>query len=70
MNSVLWFIICVFVVCILAAGAMYGLYLLFNRSRNTIVITICLDDLKETFRNKKNFEKFINDVIDEMKEGD
>ena len=29
MNSVLWFVICVFVVCLLGAGALYGLWLLF-----------------------------------------
>lgn len=29
MNNVLWFIICVFVFCLLGAGALYGLYLLF-----------------------------------------
>ena len=29
MNSVLWFVICSFVICLLAAGALYGLYLLF-----------------------------------------
>mgnify|MGYP007122037973 CR=1 FL=1 len=29
MNCVLWFVICTFVICLLAAGALYGLYLLF-----------------------------------------
>lgn len=70
MNSVLWFVICTFVICLLIAGALYGLYLLFMHHRETVIITINRDDLKEAFKNKENLEKLVNKVLDEMKEGD
>ena len=70
MNSVLWFVICVFVICLLAAGALYGLYLLFMRGRETVIITVSRDELKEVFKNKANFDEFVNRVIDEMKGGE
>lgn len=67
-NSVLWLLICIFAICLLAVSALYGLYLLFIRCHETVIVTVSKDDIKEAFRNKENLETFVNRILDEMKE--